>query len=780
MWIQHLGKSVACAALVLAAVAPGAPAAAGNAPSPCAGGPSVTGRTIQGTPCDDLIVAPASVKAVVGGGGDDTIVPAAIAAAESCPAGCHLDIGSQTFEGGSGDDLVYGERGNDRLFGGAGNDRLFGGIGDDLLMGGSGNDRLSGGFGLDSIDGEEGDDYVRGDATADTLVDRGGGTDTLSYSTGVTPGFPNNPAQGYPNFSSFPGFPGTGGERGVYLDLSSAVGDNGVAPFGGGVDSVEQGEFEVVVGTPFSDYIAGSDGSETIYGGGGGDVILGGIGDDSLFGGADGDHLDGGLGSNAVDGGPGSDHCANPSPGTACDAGNAGGVLLRDQTKISVGMMAPGAAQLYLSGSNGLDEVTAAYVPGTPASVTFSLGSDSAPFDTSGAASAGCNPPSGGQVVCPLPAPLDSIVLAGLGGNDSLSAGGFPSSASVMLLGGEGDDTLSGGEESEDVLVDGPDASGTGEDVLSALGGDDALTNNGGADQLFGGTGNDLFLSDSLCDGDRLDGEAERDNASWTKYTASAVGANLGSGDAGLPGSGAAPQCSGGTLDALDSIEDLEGTAFGDAFYGGPDSNQLLGWGGGDTYSSGAGTDRILANSGDDDPVVACGDDADVALIDRPPFEDAVASDCETVHEADPNSFRVETELEVPVVSPEPGPPTQEEHGGPDQNGEPSLPSCLSATRLSAASTVRCSVRPPRLHLRAGAKVKRLQWRRWGARRALGFGELNRHVGGRTFVARSKIAASRPRLCNSRRWYTRLTVTYGPGYRKVLLRRGLASPTPCG
>src|SRR5262249_29674529 len=159
------------------------------------------------------------------------------------------------------------------LFGGEGDDQLFGGIGDDLLRGGPGNDRLSGGFGLDSIDGEAGDDYVRGDSTVDSIVDRGGGVDTLSYSTGITPGFFAHPFD-----------PPPGDERGVYLNLSEdpreGNGDNGVATLGGGIDEVEGGDFEVVIGTAFSDYIVGTGGAETIYGGGGGDVILGGGGND--------------------------------------------------------------------------------------------------------------------------------------------------------------------------------------------------------------------------------------------------------------------------------------------------------------------------------------------------------------------------------------------------------------------------------------------------------------------------------------------------------------------
>jgi len=658
----RLGGLLASLLLLAALSAPGrAPAASPVVPS-CSEGPIAVAGTIRGTPCADLIVAPPGVERVEGGGGDDTILAAPLAGSASCPDGCRLGIGSQTFDGGPGDDIVYGERGNDILNGGEGNDQLFGGIGDDLLRGGPGNDRLSGGFGADSVDGEAGDDYVRGDGTADTILDSGGGSDTLSYATGVTPGFTNNGAAGYPSF------PAASGERGVSLNLNTNVGDDGVAPFGGGVDSVAGGDFERVIGTPYSDYIVGSAVGETIDGGGGGDVILGEGGDDILRGGVDGDHLDGGSGVNSLNGGPGSDHCQSPAGGTSCEPANAGGVVLRDPTKISVGLMAPGTpgySQLYLTDSNGADEITATYAPGPPAAVTFALGPGStASFDQSASASGGCGAPVSSQVLCTLSTPLDSVVIAGMGGDDTLGANGFPTSISVVISGGEGGDSLTGGALSEDVLVDGPDLNGDGNDVLSALGGDDALLNNGAADQLFGGEGNDLFLSNSICDGDVLNGGSGRDNASWAKFKAS-VEARIGVGDAGRPGPGGAPECSGGSFDSLQETEDLEGTASADVFHGGAGPNQLLGHLGPDTYFAGAGADVILANSGDADPTIDCGDDADTALVDHLEFGDATPVGCESVQEADPNSFRVQTQLPPPAPVPPVTPPPSSSNGVP-------------------------------------------------------------------------------------------------------------------
>jgi Ca2+-binding RTX toxin-like protein len=621
---MKLLRTVPLALLLLAAIpatARSATAAGAGAPT-CAAGPAKVGETIVGTPCDDTIVAAAGIDAVRGGGGDDTIVPAPIRAGAPCTGECrHLGVGSQTFNGGPGNDVIFGDRGNDTLNGGAGDDSLYGGIGDDELHGGPGNDLLSGGFGADSIDGESGDDFVRGDATLDHIVDSGGDIgDTLSYATGVTPGFSDHPGE-YPPFSTYANFPSHSGERGVYIDLNGETGDDGVAPDGGGLDEDVRGsDFETIVGTPFSDFIVGSGGAETIYGGGGADVILGGGGGDTIFGGADGDH------------------CAEAIAETSCE--NVGsGVVLRDQGEVSVGVMAPEEGSnpgLYLAGSSGNDSVTATYSPSAK-SVTFALAAGT--FDPESAGAGACALPENDKAVCQLSEAPDSLVLAGMGGNDALNTSGFPDTTSVVELGGPGGDSLTGADESEDVLADGP-----GDDALNGEGDDDALLNNEGKDTLDGGTGSDLFLSDSICDDDTIYGGAGdyRDNASWTKL-GQAVAARLDTGSAGEAVSGQ-PGCpGGGQPDRLQSIEDLEGTKEGDFFYGDGANNQLLGHLGADTYFALGGEDTILANSGDSDLVIDCGGNAgDTAFIDRPTskYQDPPPVGCEAVFEADPNSFR--------------------------------------------------------------------------------------------------------------------------------------------
>lgn len=635
------GLAIAVLLVALSSAPVGAPVA--NAAPTCAEGPETAGSTIVGTPCDDTIRAPRGVTTVRGEGGSDTL---------------------------------YGQRGNDTLLGGEGEDRLYGGIGDDELRGGSGADRLSGGFGADSLDGEGGSDFARGDATIDAIADSGAAadTDTLSYATGATPGFFDRPG-----VSDYGGFPAEREGRGAYVNLQSGLGDNGLAPSGGGVDEELAGaSYETVIGSAFPDFIVGTGDAETIYGGGGADVILGEGGADVAYGGADGDSCD-------------------AATTFECETDEKE-VALRDPGAISVGSMAPqagGSPALYLTGSDEDDVVTATYLAGT---VTFSLeaGSEGG-FDTSPSATGGCGAPAGGQVACSAPVAPDSIVLAGLDGDDTLTVSGFGLGAteatSIVLLGGAGEDVLTGAA-TEDALVD-----GDGADTVDAAGRDDAVPNNAGADQLHAGSGEDLFVSNAVCDGDRLDGGPDRDNANWANFNA-AIAIDMAAQRAGLVGLGGQPQCpSASLLSALEAIEDTEGTSLGDVMLGDAGNNQLLGRPGPDVYSAAAGDDVILANSGDSDAAIECGEGFDTALVDFS-GQDPAPVDCEDVEERAPNSFRppnTPTDPNPPVdPAPETGPAPDVL---PPQTSPPPRP-----PRDRTAPVTRIQRRPSRLLFVAGAR----------------------------------------------------------------------------
>ncbi|HEX6986197.1 MAG TPA: hypothetical protein VF170_12525, partial [Planctomycetaceae bacterium] len=438
------------------------------------------------------------------------------------------------------------------------------------------------------------------------------------------PGFFENSAnyedragEPYPNFAEY-GFPTTTRTgRGAYINLGVGWGDNGRAPDAGGIDEEVDPGFQTVVGTPFADYIVGTSNPETIYGGGGADVIIGGGGADQIHGGAEGDSCEGA-----------------PAATVDCET-SAKEVDPRDPGAIAVGLMRPASAGpigLYLAGSTAADRVTVTYSAGPPAA-TFELqpGSEGG-FDTAAADSEGCDPPAAGRVVCPLTEPPDTLVLAGLAGNDQLSAPNFPDTTSVIVLGNDGNDTLAGGG-GEDAVVDGP-----GSDASSGGGGDDALPNNAGEDELRAGPGDDLFVDDSVCEGDLLDGGEGTDNANWAQFDAG-VALDLSARHAGLADD---PDCTGSAEGSvpttLEGLEDIEGSSWGDSMTGDAGANQLLGRLGPDTYHAGSGNDSILANSGtpvpDPDPTIDCGDGFDTAQIDFPQNgPDAAPGGCEAVHE---------------------------------------------------------------------------------------------------------------------------------------------------
>ncbi|MCU8106942.1 type I secretion C-terminal target domain-containing protein, partial [Shewanella sp. SM101] len=108
--------------------------------------------------------------------------------ADASDAQVHRYISEHTDEfdqSGANDkaDILFGGAGNDILFGQGGNDYLDGGAGNDTLYGGTGNDTLIGGAGNDTLIGGLGNDVLRGDSGADTFVwryaDADNGTDHI-------------------------------------------------------------------------------------------------------------------------------------------------------------------------------------------------------------------------------------------------------------------------------------------------------------------------------------------------------------------------------------------------------------------------------------------------------------------------------------------------------------------------------------------------------------------------------------------------------------------------
>lgn len=138
---------------------------------------------VQGDDGDDTLNGDAGNDSVDGGRGRDFITGG---------------LGDDTLEGGEGDDVLTGGDGNDSIAGGTGADLLNGDDGVDTLHGGDAGDFLVGGAGNDVLNGDGGDDLFRDDAGDDTIhggtgndrvlagegddtLDGGAGSDTLSF-----------------------------------------------------------------------------------------------------------------------------------------------------------------------------------------------------------------------------------------------------------------------------------------------------------------------------------------------------------------------------------------------------------------------------------------------------------------------------------------------------------------------------------------------------------------------------------------------------------------------
>lgn len=638
---------------------------------------------VDGGSGNDIIVGTDAVEELKGGSGNDRIfgddVPPAISLEDllSDDASHYVLEGSEDNDhdlwakyddspgeddritGGSGNDWVWGQRGNDRIWGGEGYDRLFAGVGDDLAVGDEGNDLLSGGNGNDNVIGGDGNDLVRGDTVLDTRETvpqgsdltyspglRGGnGVDTLSFATAVTPGFRTIDLDGRPDPSvEYGGFPAEGGERGVYVDLTDLVALNGASKDGGGNDLIGD-DFENVVGSPFSDYIRGTNGNNVIVGGGGADVLIGEDGNDRIFGGADGDFIHAGPGADYVRGETkedtttSSNRCEGVSwvgdSSTNCTR-TSGGVVVRPTNLLSAGLTSTGWAsgeaeftQAYVLGTTGSDSITTSFDPDNRKIIFTSTGTTL--FDMTIKAGCGYSPDATTAACIWEDAhPMDAILYYGGDNGDNLRAStstvNLHSTITPYILGGNGSDwELHGSNTTEDVIIDGPD---DGNDRLKGFGQTDVLYQGKGTDNLDAGLGGDVLYSTRTCEANVLNGgsDASIDNVTWAAFIlpnrskSSGVHASLYWGLAGDRNVWGVPDCAAGSSfrDTLSGIDNLEGSNGQDVLIGNAEPNTLLGRAGADFIQGLEGNDRLHTFSDDYDSYIDCGTGVDEIRMDAP------------------------------------------------------------------------------------------------------------------------------------------------------------------
>jgi Ca2+-binding RTX toxin-like protein len=205
---------------------------------------------------------------------------------------------------------------------------------------------------------------------------------------------------------------------------------------------------------------------------------------------------------------------------------------------------------------------------------------------------------------------------------DSISAAADTVDVAHTFTGGDGDDTLTGGN-GVDVLN-----GGKGNDTLDGGNGDDTLNGNDGNDTLIGGGGNDILNGndgDDVLQGgagnDTLNGGKGSDTADYSERVVAVI--------VDLDGSKVLSQV--GAMSEKDiinpiassaDVENVRGGSAGDTLTGNSAANIIWGGGGNDIIRGGNGNDTIYGEAGVDDIDGQGGDDyivggagADTALV---------------------------------------------------------------------------------------------------------------------------------------------------------------------
>jgi len=249
--------------------------------------------TIYGEGGDDIIRGGWSKDRLYGGDGNDNISD--LEGDELIRGGS----GNDTINAGVGFDFVFGEDGNDIIllgdgadeaFGGKGRDDIKGDLGDDLLVGDEHDDRLDGGSGIDSLAGSAGNDVLLGGIGVDTLSGDDG-NDFLIGGAGADV-LSGGLIIGEYDIASYETafLTPLAGAPGLIIDMNNPALSTGDA-LGDTYIQIEE-----IRGTSRNDTIRGAAIPMVLVGKEGDDVLIGNAADDVLIGGAGNDNLLGGLG----------------------------------------------------------------------------------------------------------------------------------------------------------------------------------------------------------------------------------------------------------------------------------------------------------------------------------------------------------------------------------------------------------------------------------------------------------------------------------------------------
>lgn len=372
--------------------------------------------------------------------------------------------------------------------------------------------------------------------------------------------------------------------------------------FGGGGN-------DTLSGADSDDLIVGNAGDDLMGGGGGNDTLLGGAGDDTLDGGAGNDTVDGQGGNDSLTGGTGDDTFVWDGQNDGDDTINAdsggdtlvvggkssndtfvvsqsGSTLIITQGSSSISIMGTGleagVETIILNGGAGNDSITIGSIDGVGALLFIANGGAGADTITASGASLG-------NVFLRIDGGLGDDTLTGsIDGDTILGGDGMDMISGEIgndtLLGGPGDDSISGGDGND--TIDGNDGNDTalgdaGNDSILGSFGSDMLTGDTGSDTLDGGFGNDLI--NGMSGNDSLLGSFGDDRIA------------AGAGDDTISGGN-----DNDTIQGHSGSDLIDGAHGDDSILGQAGDDTIFGDDGNDTIMAGNGNDLVFGEDGDD------------------------------------------------------------------------------------------------------------------------------------------------------------------------------------
>ncbi|HEX8585498.1 MAG TPA: Ig-like domain-containing protein [Allosphingosinicella sp.] len=449
---------------------------------------------IHGTAGNDDIIGHRGIDKIFGGEGDDRIWAEGAGSLESDNSDPVDPVGEPWYSE-DGQQIVEGGAGDDRLQGGNSFDWLYGGDGDDWINGSYEVNRLFGGNGNDVIDLYDGNDHAWGGAGRDLFIAGGPAGDwIMDFEAGVGLGDVVDLSR-YTQITSFDQliFEEVVSPEGSVLYISANVPDQSwplyiTAAFAG----LKVGDIVR------DDVILAGDLPQAGRGAWGNDRLAGTSADDAF-------RMDDG-GRDVVSGKGGNDSFYFGDAFTVRDqvsggAGDADTLMLQGEYA--------GARALVLGG-RGLEGIERVELMsgadtrfGHGGDLRFSYDVTAADWSSGGA----------GQLT------LDAHAL--VAGETLHFDGSAQLDPGLVVVGGDGADTVTGSEQADD--IDG----GGGSDVLDGAGGDDRITGGVGTDYLTGGAGNDVFAYQSVGQSDATGHDIIDDFTTGDRIELSAIDADV-------------------------------------------------------------------------------------------------------------------------------------------------------------------------------------------------------------------------------------------------------------